>query len=480
MKQIVVENALKLSNILSYMHYTPVYLAEELLSNLFEQSLNGSIVWQKNLAYTFEETIKLIDQQISIQLNEIMHHSLFLELEGRWRGLAYLTSHIETSDLLKINVLNSSKKILSEDLTRAVEFDQSILFKKIYEEQFGTPGGEPYSLMILDYHFNHLTTDIKMLDSLATIASLAFCPFISAVSPNFFGFDDWRSLAFPREMSRLLDSVEYTEWKQFRSNSASRFLVLTLPRVLARLPYGKKTLPVTSFNYEESTQQLIHEHYCWMNAAYVLAERISYSFAQYGWCTAIRGMVSGGKVDRLPLHIFKSASGDLEFKCPTEVGITDRREAELSGLGFLPLCHYKNTNYAVFFGAQTVHQPQRYDSPAATSNAKISARLPYLMATSRFTHYLKIMARDKIGAFMQAEEIEMWLNRWILNYVNANNKTSQSLKAKYPLAAAKVIVQPSLEKAGQYNIIVWLKPWLHLEELTASMRLVANLPKLTR
>jgi type VI secretion system protein ImpC len=479
MTQVANASILGLTDILSCMQHTPIDIAEQLLTNLVEQSLNGIVSWQKNLVYTFEKTIQLIDQQISVQLNEIMHHCLFLQLEGSWRGLNYLVFQVETGERLKINVFNSSKKVLFDDLARATEFDQSVLFKKIYEEQFGTPGGEPYSLMVLDYDFNHLATDVKMLYSLANVAASAFCPFIASVAPSFFGFDDWQLLPFPREIARILRSAEYNHWKQLRSFSNSRYLVLTLPRVLARLPYGKCTIPVTTFSYEEADTHLKHNQYCWMNAAYVLAERISFSFGRYGWCTTIRGMTSGGKVEQLPLHTFKGESGDVEFKCPTEVGITDRREAELSALGFLPICHYKNTNYAVFFGAQSVHQPHKYDSAAATNNASIAARLPYLMATSRFTHYLKIMARDKIGAFMRSQEIENWLNQWILDYVNANTQTSQALKAKYPLSAAKVVVESDVEKSGHYKIIAWLKPWLHLEELTASMRLVAKLPKIT-
>ena len=466
----------QLDDILNSIKYTSLDVAEQLVKNLIERSLEGSIVWKKNLVYTFEETIKLIDHQISTQLNEIIHQLSFLALEGRWRGLYYLANKSEAGEMLKITLLNVSKKTLADDLSQAIEFDQSIFFKKIYEEQFGMAGGEPYSLIVSDYAFHQTPMDIKMLYSLSNVAAAAFCPFIGAISPKFFGFDDWQMLNIPRDISRILDGVEYNDWNEFRKFSDSRFLVLTLPRVLARLPYGEKTFPVESFCYEEADTPLKHNQYCWMSAAYVLAERMSYAFSQYGWCTAIRGMTSGGKVDDLPLHIFKSEEGDLAVKCPTEIGITDRREAELSALGFLPLCHYKNTNYAVFFGSETVHKAPQYDSVNAMNNACISSKLPYLMATARFTHYLKIMARDKVGAFMQAAEIEAWLNRWILNYVNANAQTTENLKAKYPLAAANIVVKSILGKSGYYKMVIWLKPWLHLEELTVSMRLVTEIP----
>lgn len=459
--------------------------AEELLKTLTEEALKGTITWEKNLVRSVNATIKAIDEKVSQQLAQIMHQEKFKKLEGTWRGLHYLVMNSETSVSLKLKVFNVSKQVLAKDLSKAAEFDQSQLFKKIYENEFGTPGGEPYGALIGDYEFNNHPDDMECLSKISNVAAAAFCPFISAADPTLFGFNDWTMLSKPRDLEKIFDSVEYAKWRSLRESEDSRFITLTMPRVLARLPYGVATKPVEEFDYEEAPYnqlgkplQLDHDDYCWMNAAYVAGTRLTNAYSKYGWCTAIRGAEGGGRVDNLPLHIFTSDDGDVDSTCPTEIGITDRREAELSKLGFLPLCHYKNTDYAVFFGAQTVQKPQKYDRPEATANAAISARLPYIMATSRFAHYLKVMARDKIGSFMEASDVEAWLNRWILNYVNGNPDSGQDMKAKYPLAAAKVKVEAIPGKPGAYHAVAWLRPWLQLEELTTSLRLVANIPQM--
>lgn len=457
---------------------------EELLKTLTDEALKGTITWNKNLLTTINSAINKIDETLSKQLAIIMHQDEFKKLEGSWRGLAYLVNNTETSNSLRLKILNISKQTLLKDLTKAAEFDQSSLFKKIYETEFGTPGGEPYGALIGDYEFSNHPDDIDTLGKLSNIAAAAFCPFISAADPVLFGFSNWSMLSKPRDLEKIFDSVEYAKWRSLRESEDARFVTLTMPRVLARLPYGRSTKPIEEFNYEETTvniegkpSPLPHNDYCWSNAAYVLAARLTDAFAKYGWCTAIRGAEGGGRVVDLPLHTFASDDGDFDSTCPTEIGITDRREAELSKLGFLPLCHYKNTDYAVFFGAQSIQKPLKYDRPEATSNAAISARLPYIMATSRFAHYLKVMARDKIGSFMEASDVESWLNRWILNYVNGNAESGQEMKAKYPLAAAKIYVEPIPGKPGAYHAVAWLRPWLQLEELTTSLRLVANIPQ---
>ncbi len=458
-----------------------------LLTRLTEEALNGTIIWDRNLIVTLNKAIKAIDSMISKQLVKIMHHDQFKQLEGSWRGLHYLVKNTHTSSALKIKVINLSKIELFNDLDKAVEFDQSQLFKKVYENEFGTPGGEPYAVLLGDYEFNHHPQDIQTLNDASAVAAAAFCPFIAAASPNLLGFDSWTELAKPRDLEKIFDTIDYAKWRSFRESADSRFVTLTLPKVLARLPYGQMSLPVLEFEYEETdtkntgqTQLMKHEDYCWMNAAYLLGERLTNAYATQGWCTAIRGTEGGGKITNLPLHLFISDDGDLDSKCPTEIGITDRREAELSKLGFSPLCHYKNTDYAVFFGAESTQKVREFDKPEATANAQISARLPYIMSTSRFAHYLKVMARDKIGSFMEIEDVDAWLNRWILNYVNGNAKSRQDLKSKYPLADAKVQIKLMPGKPGCYQAIAWLKPWLQLEELTTSLRLVANIPKLGR
>ncbi|PCM43925.1 type VI secretion system contractile sheath large subunit [Marinobacter sp. ANT_B65] len=460
--------------------------AEELIRTLTEEAMKGTVTWNKNLAVTFNQAISRLDQMISGQLAEILHQEEFQKLEGSWRGMHHLVMNSETSAMLKIRVLNLSKQELHKDLSKAVEFDQSQIFKKIYESEFGTPGGEPYGMMIGDYEFNSHPNDIETLSLMSNVAAAGFCPFVSAGSSGMFGFDDWTELSRPRDLEKVFESLEYTKWRSFRESEDSRFVTLTMPRVLARLPYGKATKPVEEFGFEElevdaETGMAVkpdHDDYCWMNASYVLGSRMTNAFSKYGFCTAIRGAEGGGKVEGLPAHIFRSDDGDPDLKCPTEIGITDRREAELSKLGFLPLCHYKNTDYAVFFGAQTCQKPKIYDNPDATANAAISARLPYMMATSRFAHYLKVMARDKIGSFMEADDVENWLNRWIMGYVNASEGGGQEIRAKFPLADAKVQVREIPGSPGSYNAIAWLRPWLQMEELTTSLRLVAKIPEI--
>jgi type VI secretion system protein ImpC len=457
--------------------------AQDLVKNLVEQALSGTVTFDKNLSRTFDRAVAAIDQKLSDQLNAIMHHPKFTALEGSWRGLHYLVMNSETGTGMKLRVLNMPKRELSRDLQRAVEFDQSQLFKKIYENEFGTPGGEPYGALLGDYEWTQHPDDIETLRLVSNVAAASFAPFISAAGAGMFGFDSWPELAKPRDLAKIFETQDYTKWRSFRDSEDARFVNLVLPRTLARLPYGAATKAIDEFNYEEAPQDdagaakaMNHNDYCWMNAAYAMGARLTNAFSQYGFCTAIRGAEGGGKVENLPYHVFTSDDGDMDAKCPTEIAITDRREFELSNLGFLPLCHYKNTDYSVFFGAQTVQKPKKYDRPEATANAAISARLPYIMATSRFAHYLKVMARDKIGSFMEASDCESWLNRWIKNYVNGNENAGQEMKARFPLREARVEVREIPGKPGSYNAVAYMRPWLQMEELTTSMRMVARIP----
>jgi type VI secretion system protein ImpC len=457
--------------------------ATDLLSNLTEQVLKGTVTWDRNLTQTISSAVDAIDAAISKQLAAVMHHEKFQKLEGSWRGLNHLVMNSQTSTTLKIRMMNMTKRELFKDLDKAVEFDQSQTFKKIYEEEFGIAGGEPYAALIGDYEFSNHPEDIDLLSKMSNVAAAGFAPFISAAGPKMFGFDSYEELAKPRDLAQIFSSQEYIKYRGYRDSEDSRFVSLVMPRVLSRTPYGKNTKAVEEFNYEEFPQDesgmstsVDHDQYCWMNAAYVMGTTLTASFAENGWCTAIRGAEGGGKVEGLPTHIFKSDDGDTDQKCPTEVGITDRREAELSNLGFLPLCHYKNTDYSVFFGAQTTQNPKVFDDPDATANAAISARLPYLMATGRIAHYLKVMGRDKIGSFLEAKDAEDWLNRWIANYTNGNEDASADMKAKFPLAAAKVEVKENPGAPGSYSAVAYLKPWLQMEELTTSLRMVANIP----
>lgn len=458
--------------------------AQELLKTLTEEALKGTITFSRNMTRTLNDAVSAIDAVISKQLAAVMHNPAFQKLEGSWRGLQHLVMNSETGAQLKIRVFNVSKKDLLKDLEKAVEFDQSQTFKKLYENEFGTPGGEPYGTIIGDYEFNNHPDDIELLSKMSNVAAASFAPFVASAGPGMFGIENWGELPRIRDLEKVFDSSEYAKWKSFRESEDARFVTLTMPRVLSRLPYGAATKPIEEFAYEEfeagpdgKAQAPDSEQFCWMNAAYVLGTRMTASYASTGFCVTIRGAEGGGKVEGLPAYTFTSDDGAPDMQCPTEIGITDRREAELSKLGFLPLCHYKNTDYAVFFGAQTTQKPKKYDNPDATANAAISARLPYIMATSRFAHFLKVMARDKIGSFMEASDCSQWLNRWINNYVNGDPKAGPELKAKFPLRAAKVEVKEIPGAPGSYNAVAYLQPWLQMEELTTSMRLVAKIPQ---
>lgn len=473
-----VEQSSLLEQAISATKQTDRTRAEALLSVLVDEAVSGTVKWDKSLVNTIEQAIKKLDQTMSTQLATVMHDESFKKLEGSWRGLNYLVKNTATSGSMRIRMLQANKRELYKEMDKAPDYDQSMLFKSVYDNEFGMAGGEPYGVMIGDYEFTNSNEDMELIRKISNVAAAAFCPFIGAADSTLMGLNDWSELSNPRDLEKIQTSQEFAKWRGFRETEDSRFVTMAMPRVLARLPYGKATRPADTFDFEETSGRMAHEDYCWMNAAYVLGERITNAMTKYNWATAIRGAEGGGKVENLPLHIFPSDEGDLDSQCPTEVGITDRREAELSKLGFLPLCHYKNTDYAVFFGSQTTQKPKKYDTPDASANAEISARLPYLLATARFAHYLKVMARDKIGSFMEASDCEKWLNKWINQYVNANAGANQELKAKYPLAEARVEVKEVPGKPGSYNAVAHLRPWLQFEELTTSMRLVAQIPEL--
>lgn len=456
----------------------------DIVGNLVDQVMKNVVTWDKNVTRSINKAIEQIDAKLSKQLAAIMHRPEFQKLEGSWRGLRHLVFSSETCATLKLKVMNVSKKALFRDVDKAVEFDQSIIWKKLYEDAYGIAGGEPFGALIGDYEFTNHPEDLDLLEKMSNVAAGAFCPFISASSPKLFGFENFTELSKPRDLEKIFLSEDYTKWKSFRNSEDSRFVVLTLPRVLSRLPYGASTKTIEEFAYEEveldkngRAKPVPHEHYAWMNSAYVYGANMTAAFSKTNWCTAIRGKENGGMVEGLPAHVFMSDDGDLDLKCPTEVGITDRRWAELDKQGFLSLVHYKNTDYSVFFSGQTTQKPKEYDTAYATENAAISARIPYIMATSRIAHFLKVIARDKIGSFMEREDMEKFLKRWISQYVVGDKSPSAAIKAKFPLAEAQISVEAIPGKPGAYNATCLLRPWLQFEELNASLRLVASLPK---
>src|SRR5580704_5673201 len=448
----------------------------DMIKEYVKEVLAGTITIGRDTDAMINARIAQIDHLLSIQLNEVMHAPEFQKLEGSWRGLKYLISQSETSDKLKIKVLNVNKKELLRDLQRAPEFDQSALFKKVYEEEFGVFGGSPFGALIGDYEFGKGGQDIELLEKISQVAAAAHAPFLTAASHEMFNLESFADIDAPRDLGRVFDTTEYARWKGFRQSEDSRYIALTCPRVLLRLPYGKDTVPVDGFNYEEKVDGTDHSRYLFGNAAWALGARLTSAFAMYGWCACIRGVESGGLVEGLPVHTFKTGEGDVAMKCPTEVPITDRREKELADLGFAPLVHCKGTDYAAFFSVQSAQKPKVYDQPSATANARISAQLPYILAVSRFAHYLKSMMRDKIGGYMSRSEAESFLNRWITNYVVGNDDAPFSVKAQRPLKEARVDVMEIPGKPGCYRAVAFLRPHFQLDELTISMRLVADLP----
>lgn len=450
--------------------------ARDLISELVNQILDKGMTVSADTAAMINAQIARIDELLTDQLNEILHQPEFQTLESSWRGLNYLVMNTETGLMLKLRLLNVTAKELLSDLEKAVEFDQSQLFKKVYEAEYGTFGGSPYTMLMGDFEFGRHPQDMALLEKISNVAAAAHAPFIAAASPKLFDMDGFTQLATPRDLAKIFESLELIKWRSFRDSEDSRYVSLALPHILLRLPYGAETLPVEGLNYEEDVDGRDHSKYLWGNAAFALTQRITNAFALYKWCAAIRGVEGGGMVEGLPTHTFSTDEGDIALKCPTEIAITDRREKELNDLGFISLVHCKGTDYAAFFGGQTTQKPKVYDTDEANANARISAVLPYVLAASRFAHYIKAIMRDKIGSFMTAENVEAFLNRWINNYTLGQDDAGQDTKARYPLREARVDVSEIPGKPGCYNAVVFLRPHFQLEELTASIRLVAELP----
>jgi type VI secretion system protein ImpC len=450
---------------------------KDLVRNFVSEVLKGTVTIAPDTEVMINARIAQIDALLSAQLNEIMHHPDFQKLESTWRGLKYLLSQTETGEQLKIKIFNVKKNELLKDLQKAPEFDQSALFKKVYEEEFGVFGGAPFGALLGDYHFSKSGQDVELLERISQVAAAAHAPFIAGADPDMFNMESFTSLDAPRDMAKVFDSTEYAKWKSFRNSEDARYTALALPHILMRQPFGRDTVPVEAFDFEEGVDGSDHSRYLWGNAAWALGARITNAFALYGWCAAIRGVESGGLVEGLPVHNFTTESGDITMKCPTETPISDRREKELADLGFVPLVHCKGTDYAAFFSVQSCQKPKVYEQDAATANARISAQLPYIFAVSRFAHYLKAIMRDKIGGFTSKDEIQRFLNDWIINYSIANDDAGFTLKAQHPLKEARVDVVEIPGKPGAYKAVAFLRPHFQLDELTISMRLVADLPK---
>ena len=452
---------------------------ESAVRTLAEQVLNKADIVSDDVTQTINAYVAELDRKISEQLNLVMHHADFQRLESAWRGLHFLVNNTETDTQLKIRVMNISKKELGKTLKRykGTAWDQSPIFKKMYEEEYGQLGGEPYGCLVGDYYFDHSPPDVELLAGIGQVAAAAHAPFIASANHTLMGMDSWSELANPRDLAKIFSTPEYASWRSLRESDDAKYLGLAMPRTLARLPYGASTDPVEEFDFEEDTSGADSSKYTWQNAAYAMAVNINRSFKEYGWCSRIRGIESGGAVEGLPVHTFPTDDGGVDMKCPTEIAITDRRSAELDKMGMMPLVHRKNSDMAAFISAQSLAKPEEYDDPDATANAALSCRLPYLFAASRFAHYLKCIVRDKIGSFSSREQMQSWLTNWVMQYVDGDpTNSSEETKARKPLSAAEVVVEEVEGAPGYYTSKFYLKPHYQLEGLTVSLRLVSRLP----
>ena len=455
---------------------------ENAVTTLVEQALADTTLVKEDVLDTIEEMIARLDEKLTKQVNAIRHAPEFQQLESAWRGLHYLVYNSETDAGLKIRVMNVSKRELYQTLRLfpGARWDQSPIFKRVYEHEFGQLGGEPYGCLIGDYYFSQLPTDVQLLRDIAKVANAAHAPFFAAADPTVLGMDSWTELSNPRDLGKIFDTPDYAAWKSLRESEDARYLGLCLPRVLARLPYGAKSEPVEEFAFEEETDGHSGEKYAWMNAAYAMAANINRAYKEFGWTTRIRGVQSGGEVINLPTHTVPTDDGGVDLKCPTEIAISDRREAELAKSGLIPLVHRKNTDKAAFIGAQSLYKPKAYfgkDGVEATASDNLSARLPYMFAVSRFAHYLKCMVRDKVGSTKEKDQLKSWLQSWIYQYVDGDpaNSTEQT-KARKPLAEARVDVMENEENPGYYSARFYLRPHYQLEGMDIGLSLVSRLP----
>jgi type VI secretion system protein ImpC len=451
--------------------------AKDIIGELVKEVLDGTVVVSENLSANIDARIAEIDKLISDQLSEVMHAAEFQKLESSWTGLHYLCKQTSTGERLKIKLMNASKKEIIKDFRTAIDFDQSALFKKVYEEEFGSFGGAPFGALVGDFEIGRSAEDMYFVEQMSHVAAAAHAPFISAASSELLGLESFTDLGKPRDMSKVFDTVDYAKWKSFRDSDDSRYVGLTVPRFLGRLPYDpKEGMATEGFNFVERVDGTDHAKYLWVNSAFAMAARLTAAFEAYGWCAAIRGVEGGGLVEDLPTHTFKTDDGEVALKCPTEVAITDRREKELADLGFIPLVHCKNTDYAAFFATQSVQKSKKYDSDAANANSVLSTQLQYMFAVCRIAHYMKSMMRDKVGAFTNVGEVKRYLHNWLMQYVVDADDASQEIRARQPLREASVEVSEVPGRPGVYRATAFVRPHYQLDELSVSLRLVAEMP----
>ncbi|MHC4398299.1 MAG: type VI secretion system contractile sheath large subunit [Planctomycetota bacterium] len=440
---------------------------------------------REQVAERLSRDVAQLDALIARQVNAILHHRRFQKLEASWRGLEYLVGQVDETENIKVRVLNVSWKEITRDVERAIEFDQSQLFRKIYNEEFDMPGGEPFSVLIGDYEIrprpskDHPVDDIGVLSAISHVAAAAFAPFVAGAHPSMFELDQFSDLERPLDLNKTHQQLDYLKWRAFRETEDARFVGLTLPRVLFRKPYADDGSRTDGFLFRENVAGRDRSKYLWGNASYAFGAVLARAFAQSGWLADIRGMDrgidGGGLVPGLPVHCFSTDREGVAPKSSTDVAVTDFLEQELSELGFISLCHCQDTEVSAFYTNHSVQKPKQYDELAATTNARMSAMLQYMLCVSRFSHYLKVLARDKVGSFTEPADCERYLYDWIQDYVTADAEASPETKAKFPLREAKVQVRQHPDKPGDYLCVAHLWPHFELDELTASVRVTTEL-----
>lgn len=454
--------------------------AKECLRTFFRELECGRIVLSPTTGAMLSERIARIDENLSVQLNEVFHQVEFQRLEASWRGLERLVRQTESSKSLKIKVLASTKKELLRDIQRAPEFDHSVLFKKVYEDEYGVFGGEPFGVLIADYDFGRGSEDIALLEGISGVAAAAGAPFIGAATPNLFNLDSFRQLSMPRDLAKIFDSTEYATWKSFRDSEDARFVGLVLPRVLQRLPYGRDGAAADGFDYQEGVDGKDTEKYLWGNAVYAFAARLAEAFARYGWCASMSSLEHGGLVSGLPLQRFVSDDGDTEVNCPTEIAISDRRRRELEDLGFIPLCYEKGSDRAVFFRAHSCQKPRRYLKDDASVAAVVSASLEYTFAVSRFAHYIRCIVRDKERPFQERRELELYLNDWLADYILLDEDAEPQVKARYPLREGRIDAYEVAGEPGRFRVSAYLRPHFQMSLPNGIQEMVGEVPETLR
>jgi type VI secretion system protein ImpC len=456
---------------------------DELLRQVLDRAVDSDMVLDDGVLELLSALIHKLDEKLSSQLNAILHHADFQKLEGDWRGLEHMVFGTETDKDLKIRVFNVRKSELGQCFKKfkGAAWDQSPLFRKIYTDEYDTYGGHPFGTLIGAFEFGKSAADVDILKGMGAIAAAAHAPFIAAAAPELLGLDTaqgetWQNLDQIRDVAGVMEGPEWASFRGFRESLDSRYVGLTLPRFLARLPYGKEN-PVEGFAFEEQCEGGDHSKYTWSNAAFALGTNITQAHKFYGWTACIRGPQSGGEVTGMHVHTFPTDDGGVEMKCPTEVSIPGRREHELARVGLSAIVHEKNTDRAVFFAARSLYQSKEYDDPVATANSKLNGGLPYVFVVSRFAHYIQQMVRKAVGSFQERSDLERWLNNWIAGYVTQDDTASQEVKARYPLRDAKVSVEEVPGEPGYYSAVFHLRPHYQLEGVNASLRLVSKVSK---